>query len=73
MLGRPIRYEAISDDSWVEELGDNPDVSKDMAKHLVGVATSLTVRGPIIPLNDIVSDLTGRRPMDLREFLASLG
>jgi uncharacterized protein YbjT (DUF2867 family) len=70
VLGRPFRYTAIDDERWVDELGANPRVSEEMARHVVGVARMVRAVGSL-PVSDIVRDVTGKEPMDLRAFLAS--
>jgi uncharacterized protein YbjT (DUF2867 family) len=70
VLGRPLRYTVIDDERWVEELGANPRVSEEMARHVVGVARMVRAGGSP-PVGDIVRDVTGKDPMDLRAFLAS--
>jgi uncharacterized protein YbjT (DUF2867 family) len=71
-LGRPIRHETISKQSWQERIvrlnGTDARVGADMAAHISAVAASLTKP---FPPNDIIASTTGRSPMSLEEMLGA--
>jgi uncharacterized protein YbjT (DUF2867 family) len=77
-LGRPIRFDPVSQEQWAAELAETacrePDgvISVDMAKHIsaVGAALAGTGKGPIrAPDSAELQRLTGARPVLFAEFV----
>ncbi|RMI28938.1 NmrA family NAD(P)-binding protein [Nocardia stercoris] len=74
VLGRPVRFEAVSADRWrreLEGLGDGV-INHGMAQHISSVGEVIARSGQSIPADpQKIRDLIKREPISLREFLTA--
>jgi hypothetical protein len=73
-LGIKLRHECISKEAWCDRLialsAKDPRMNADMVGHISSVAAALHQMKPLAP-NDMIEQITGVRPMSVREALES--